>query len=128
MITPDISKMIWDLFARKFPNVIVSLSPVSPVKDSYELVDKLNKSTQANQYSVNLYADATDAKRFERIKKFSDNLVTVDIKETPRITSASLVREAIQNNNWEKVRELMPSEVDFNEIVKILKTSMVVSN
>lgn len=125
MITPEISKAIWDVFARTFPNVVVALSPTSPVKDSYELVDKLNKSAQANQYSVNLYADADDAKRFERIKKFSDNLVSIDIKETPRVTSARIIRDAITKKDWQTVTSLMPVEVDTNEIIRILKHSII---
>lgn len=129
MITSEISKAIWDIFSKTIHNMIVAISPISPIRDAYEMVGDLNKETEAKKYSINLYASRDDMPRFNRIEKFSTNLASINKVETTEESnttklSASFVRDAIKKQDWKTVASCYPKEVDVDAIIQILKTKI----
>jgi cytidyltransferase-like protein len=123
-ITVEISKAIWDIFAKTLPNLDIQIAPVSPVRSVYEKIEDLNKRNDAAAIGVTLYTDKDDMPRYERIGKYTDNLAYTNLKETPRILSATKVRGDIMTGNWQAVLDSMPDEVDVRSILDILRKSV----
>lgn len=124
-ITAETAQMVWEVFARRLPNVTVDpIAPVTPVRTAYEIIEKLNKSKKAGQYEITFYADHDDMPQYERMKNYSGNLVGLNLIETARTMSATDVRNAILRQDWDKVARHMPKEVDLPQVIRILKLAV----
>lgn len=123
-ITAEVSLHIWEVFARALPNLDVSIAPVTPVRSVYEAVEALNKRHDANTIGVTMYTDKDDMVRYSRMNQYIDNLAYANLKETPRILSATKVREDLMRDDWKAVVDDMPDEVDVLAILRILKKAI----
>jgi len=122
MITPKMSKAIWELYAKSLPNLIVEITKVSPVQHTYDLIAEYNKNNPETK-KVRLYCSEKDSERFNRIEKFSNKLAECKVILTPRFEdiSATVIRESIGKQDFESLKDVFPKQININDIVKILK-------
>lgn len=111
---------IWELFKQTIPNLDIKVSKGTPVRDAYELVDRLNQSVEAPDITINLYSDAEDMSRFDRMEKFGENLKVINRKVTPRIASATQLRQIIAKGNQKAFINFYPTNIKTGKIWKML--------
>lgn len=119
-ITPHIALEIWQLYAKTIPGLSIQIAKGSPVREAYELVDRLNQDPEAAAITVNLYCDQDEMDRYDRMTDYSSNLKAVNKIPTPRVCSATQLREALRLRNKKAVFAFLPEHVNRNQIWNIL--------
>jgi nicotinamide mononucleotide adenylyltransferase len=75
-----------------------------------------------------IYAGEDRIKRYREIVEESNKKtgLNIQVKQTPRITSATDVREAIRTNNFEEYIQLMPMQLANEDTFMKLQSSMLI--
>lgn len=119
-ITPRVALQIWQLYAQTIPNLSIQIAKSSPVREAYELVDRLNQDPEAAIITVNLYCDQDEMSRYDRIDQYSANLAGVNKIPTPRVCSATQLRAALAEGNRRAVYSFLPNNVKKDQVWNIL--------
>ncbi len=121
-ITAEMSKQIWELYAKSLPNLIIEVTKESPVKRTYDLIAANNKGKNPGSKIINLYCSKKDVDRFDRVDKFSNKLFECNVRSTPRFNkiSGTIIRESIGKQKYGMLKEYFPKQY-LDEIIRILK-------
>ncbi len=114
------------LFKKVFPNVPISVSPNGFLPGILGFFRKQGKEIST------IYAGADRIASYEKAIEDANKKMTPDtryhvvFKETERVTSASTVRDAIKNDDFEKFKQLVPKVLwdEWDELKTKLSKSL----
>lgn len=132
IITPEMSKQIWEIYLKKYGiankvDVIISPSP-SPIGSMFEYID--SGAVDNCNIILGVSKKGDDLSRFKSVEKaYSDkdnvHILTPDkyavnpFKSNGKEVSATDIRNNI--DNFQKVKELLPEKLSDNDIQDIMK-------
>lgn len=125
-ITVDKKMAIWNLYKplleQHKAKINLLVAEVSPVRTVYEHVATLNDSPDASKITVNLYTnvDESEGDRYSNIDKYKENLAALNIRPTPRVCEAKVLRAYLIAGNKYEVFQMLPSGVDKEAVWRIL--------
>jgi len=126
-ITGKQSYDVWDTYRNELTNIIPIICKVTPVRDTYEMIEEWNADSNYHHYQISLYADKEDQDRFKSISKYSGNLKSVILKESERVLSGTLVREHLSQGIIENLQNDFPPQFNLNNILKLLNVTCTIS-
>ena len=132
------SLQLWDLYKELLPpNIIIKTSDITPVKDTYDLVEQLNASPDAPNTEVTIYAGTqedfnsrygtfiTSDKYTENLGAFhSGEIISIQPshptlkKLDPNKLSASALRQVLKSGDYEAFLSALP-DVDKQKVLDI---------
>lgn len=126
-ITGEMALQVWQAYIIEFSNVKIELLKGSPVSYVYDKIEEINNSEQASSYSIKLFGDKNDYDRWKNIEKYSENIGKITYINTPRVVSARELRDALSSGNDGFVSQYLPSHVDKDFILGILKSNVTLA-
>jgi hypothetical protein len=120
-ITSNQSFQIWQEYCKLLPKNKIKLliAKITPVRTAYELIEKINLGANAKVTTVNLYADHDDKDRWDNVEKFSENIQKVNIIETQRLFTGSMMRMLLRKGRKREFFKHLP-QCDKERVWNIL--------
>ena len=122
-ITAEQSKAIWDIYVKYLPKPVdVIITPVSPVKSTYEFVD-LHKDNDVI-VGVGPEEDPTELKRYDFFRKHADTFPLVKIVSIPSMhgrISGTEIRSRIIKKDPSVISLFVPNGVSTSDQAAIAK-------
>ena len=131
IITPEMSKQIWELYLKRYGvankvDVIISPSP-SPIGAAFDYIDN---NVDKSNIILGVSTKGDDLSRFKSVEKtYADNekvhiltpaeYAVKPFKSNGKDVSATDIRNNI--DNFEKIKELLPEKLSDNDIKEIMK-------
>ena len=109
-ITSNQSLQIWQEYCKLLPKNKIKLlvAKVTPVCTAYELIEKINLGANAKATTINLYADRDDKDRWDNVEEFSENILKVNIIETQRLFTGSMMRMLLRKGRKREFFKHLP--------------------